>query len=78
MRICYRKSKKGNSKRKRNLPYRKITDAEPLGLLVGELHALGGRYILMITRSNRTALTVSDSNQLNYVRHTAKTTTPIF
>ena len=30
MRICYRKSKKGNSKRKRNLPHRKITDAEPL------------------------------------------------
>jgi hypothetical protein len=30
MRICYRESKKGSSKRKRNLPYRKITDAESL------------------------------------------------
>jgi len=28
MRICHRESKKRNSKRKRNLPYRKITDAE--------------------------------------------------
>jgi hypothetical protein len=31
MRICDRESKKGNSKRIRNLPYRKITDAESLG-----------------------------------------------
>src|ERR1700746_1220558 len=30
MRICHRDSKKRNSKRKRNLPYRKITDAESL------------------------------------------------
>ena len=37
-----------------------------MGLLVGELHALVGRYIfiLMIARSNRTAVTVWDSNQL--------------
>ena len=30
---------------------------------VGELHALVGRYILMITPGNRTAVTVQDSNQ---------------
>src|SRR5258708_30268705 len=30
MRICHGESKKGNSKRKRNLPYIKITDAESL------------------------------------------------
>ena len=30
MRICHRESKKGNSKRKRNLSYSKITDAESL------------------------------------------------
>jgi hypothetical protein len=38
-----------------------------MGLLVGELHALVGRYILMITPNNRTAVTVWDSNQLYYV-----------
>ena len=35
-----------------------------MGLLVGELQALVGRYILMIARSNRTAVTVWDSDQL--------------
>jgi hypothetical protein len=35
-----------------------------MGLLVEELHALVGRYILMITPSNRAAVTVGESNQV--------------
>ena len=34
-----------------------------MGLLVGELHVLVERYVLMITPSSRTAVTVWDSNQ---------------
>jgi hypothetical protein len=48
-----------------------MTSRKSNGLLVGELHALVGRYVLMIAWSNRTAVTVWDSgqrsNQMNYV-----------